>query len=1016
MAPADTLTLVSQLPLEHPWPGLYHLLLELRYRSPDGQSHTTALAVAYQKQRRGLRDPAPLLVIDGHWLEWQRPPEQSGTFLDLTVSANAFFELAEPTEAFAKEWDWRKIPGRPTPANASIGQLALLKWLGDDGHHYSRIIPFELQTDAYGQLITSDSATSRTNQGPSSAGVLVTALALLLALFCLLRQESTGSKQTNPWAGRALVAAGCLWLASYLAPELWLSHTWPTGGDLASHVLYAERFRGWFFAGQLGGWMPEVFGGFPAFRLYFPAPFAVISVLSLPLGLQAAIKLVVVLPSLLLPAAMYWMGGRFKWAEGSRVLAAVGAMAFLVHDGNAIWGGNLRAALAGEFAYSFGLLLLPLFWGSLAWALRGGGRRWIAPCLLQVLIGMSHGYALLLGGFSALLIPLFFTPRGPAMITVLRVHLVSFLLLGIWLIPLIENLPYTVPNDSAEWQQSLNSFLPASLRPMLLFLPLLLAALLVPRLRHWSFSFFVLVALLALLGYAGGQRLGLADIRLFPPVQLCLVIALGAAAGQLASTFLGAGRALWLSAVAALLLANSWLGGMQTLQTWARWDFEGYEGKRLWPEYQALANALSGELDEPRILFEHDPRNNDFGSTRALEALPLFGTRPVLEGLYMEAAITGPFVYQLQAEVSTKPSSPLARFPAIQGTAAALNERLAAVYADTVIVRSKEQVAALAADPAFERLGEFGPLTVFRSHQQPELVSVLPSVEGQAKTRDWLREAHRHFILQPSSAGTAVASPVYGLADLTIPNAPEAIEPVQIVDFERQRLQFRTAHPGLPHLVKIAWHPGWRSTGGEALYPSSPTFMIIIPDSEDVELVFGKTAGQHIGLLFSLAGMLLLLLNPLAAGPAQESTQGRWWLLALALLCAALLANHFHVARGAYRDGHIAMAEARYAAAAAYFEHSWQARRVSSQRAEALFWAARCYQLAGQLDVSWPLFETLIEEHPASFWAVEGRYRLASGFGQDRIAQSKGYADELTRLFPGNQWARQLEASAEAPQ
>jgi hypothetical protein len=73
---------------------------------------------------------------------------------------------------------------------------------------------------------------------------------------------------------------------------------------------------------------------------------------------------------------------------------------------------------------------------------------------------------------------------------------------------------------------------------------------------------------------------------------------------------------------------------------------------------------MSGNLWSPRLAFEHDPDNNDIGSTRVLEALPMFlNHRPVLEGLYMETALLGLAIYQLQSEISVRPSSPLVRFP-----------------------------------------------------------------------------------------------------------------------------------------------------------------------------------------------------------------------------------------------------------------------------------------------------------------------------------------------------------------
>ncbi len=111
------------------------------------------------------------------------------------------------------------------------------------------------------------------------------------------------------------------------------------------------------------------------------------------------------LPAVLLPLGTYVMGALLRWPVAARLLGAAGAAGFVLTTGTSIWGGNLMAQMAGEFAYSWGFLWTVIFWGVLGWALRRGGRVWILAALMEVLVAFSHGYALLMAGFGAFLFP-----------------------------------------------------------------------------------------------------------------------------------------------------------------------------------------------------------------------------------------------------------------------------------------------------------------------------------------------------------------------------------------------------------------------------------------------------------------------------------------------------------------------------------------------------------------------------------------------------------------------------------
>ncbi|TSA19158.1 MAG: hypothetical protein D4R74_00180, partial [Betaproteobacteria bacterium] len=266
--------------------------------------------------------------------------------------------------------------------------------------------------------------------------------------------------------GLFVMGAGAL-VANTLGIAFLNSPNWPTGGDAASHLLYAWLYAdSLLLSGKFLPWVPEVFGGLPFLSYYFPLPFIVIALLSKLVGVAVAFKWGSFLAAMLLPGAVFVASRR--WLGMSRtaaLFAGIGALAFLLHEQNSIWGGNLLSTLAGEFAYSYGLLLAILT--MIAW-LRAvqSGRGWLLPALLEAATGFSHGFPLLLVGFSTAFL-LFEGGQFRRTIGLLaRGHLLAFCLLGGWLWPMLEMHGLTIPNDAAFPLQSWRDLLPAALWPV----------------------------------------------------------------------------------------------------------------------------------------------------------------------------------------------------------------------------------------------------------------------------------------------------------------------------------------------------------------------------------------------------------------------------------------------------------------------------------------------------------------------------------------------------------------------
>lgn len=841
----------------------------------------------------------------------------------------------------------------------------------------------------------------------------------------------------------------CLGSAGLLASTLGIrflnSAHWPTGGDTASHLLYANRYaEEFFFFGQILPWMPEVFGGLPFLSYYFPLPFIVIALLSKGIGFAPAFKWGAFLAALLLPGAVFsasrrWLG--FSWPAA--LCAAMGAVAFLLHEQNSIWGGNLLSTLAGEFSYSYGLLFAVL--SLLAWARAiHDGRGWLLAALLEAACGFSHGFPLLLVGFSTPFLLLEGMFRGTrqertgrffrSLGILLRGHLLAFALLGGWLWPMLEMHPLTIPNDASFPVSGWRDLFPASLWPVAAAGVLGLVLLCLPRVRRaWESKHVVALCFLAnatglsAVAFIGGDRLGLADIRFFPPVWLLGAIVCGWLFGQALGVLLGAdSSSIWrghiplaLGAAAVCLGLTGWLSGqVSKVPDWGLWNHSGLQAKPQWHNLSRLFPAMQGQLWSPRLLFEHDPANRDLGSTRTLEALPMFlGQRPVLEGLYMESALLGPAIYQVQSEVSARPSSPLARFPSgsLDPEFAARHMRF--LHADSLLLRSDEAKTAIEASGHFDKVAESSPFALYRVKDfDSRLAEVVRLPLRLHPRRDWMQDAYAWFRLRSRFDAYL---PVYAeeAAPFAVMANEGAAPAVVEKSLQRHQLVFATEAIGRPHLIKMAYHPRWRLETQGSLHLAGPGFMLVVPQEKEIRLVYGHTLVGKLGILATGGSALLVLFLALrrsrrASCPPENAAsvlRSLSPLLAggvLLFVAGGLLA--LSSPERAYKEAWEAFNAGRFQQAAGYFERAYRLRRPPAKKEEALFWQAKSMERAGRLSEAKQQYRMLFEQFHG-YWLPESVYTYIQLERRDgRGDETESLVRWLREEHPHNPWTQKL--------
>jgi hypothetical protein len=189
-----------------------------------------------------------------------------------------------------------------------------------------------------------------------------------------------------------------------LQPQLLLSSSTTTGGDTGAHVALPAFLRSTLLpSGQLTGWYPGWFNGFPLYTYYFVLPDLVAALASYVLGYGIAFKLATVLGSVLMPLCAYAMGRLFRLRNPIPAALAVAMLPFLFDSSFTIDGGNLFSTLAGEYAFSLSLALSFVVIGLFARGVQEGRGSVVTPLAMAACLA-SHMVPYLFAMVGAVLV------------------------------------------------------------------------------------------------------------------------------------------------------------------------------------------------------------------------------------------------------------------------------------------------------------------------------------------------------------------------------------------------------------------------------------------------------------------------------------------------------------------------------------------------------------------------------------------------------------------------------------
>ena len=301
------------------------------------------------------------------------------------------------------------------------------------------------------------------------------------------------------------------------------------------------------------------------------------------------------------------------------------------------------------------------------------------------------------------------------------------------------------------WEQILREIFPTIILPFLglFFIGGLWLILKMPQkkspknLMPWAYLTYLVFCGLAL--YMVGYRIGVVDIRFLPFFQFFLIVG-----GALLFSFLPAdAKAGTVLAYLVLISTCLWVDSRETfIGDWIKSNYAGFERKPLWQSFSRINEYLKGTPQDPRVVYEHSMLNEGAGTVRAFENLPLFSGRSTLEGVYIQASVTVPFIFYIQSEISQKPSTPIpdycySRFDLIRGAG-----HLRLFNVRDIIAVEPETKKALKKSPLYQFQFGAGPFEVYKlltnTNRYVEPVRNRPVLISRG---DWRRIFYKWFRL-----------------------------------------------------------------------------------------------------------------------------------------------------------------------------------------------------------------------------------------------------------------------------
>lgn len=669
-------------------------------------------------------------------------------------------------------------------------------------------------------------------------------------------------------------AAIFAFLVSYFKPSLILLDTTTSGGDTGSHnypLWYLKHglLPNW----RLSGWSPGWYAGFPMFQFYFVVPFLLMVMLSYIIPLWVSFKVVTVLGTFMLPVAAFAFMRLMRFKYPAPIVAALLTLPFLFMEANSMWGGNIPSTLAGEFSYSISLALSTVFLGLVYNVVkfnRRSRRLWVLTSVVFALTVLTHIYT----AFFVAFVPVFFVLARDTSTLVdnirrnftplFKIYFLAFLLSAFWAVPLLLKVQYATPYHY-EWSSvKLEDVVPEILIPTMVLAAL--GTMVGFKESDDRIKYMLLALVTSFIIYKASPSLGMTDIRFVPFLQFMPALI---AAYVLADT--GPMQRMVPKAIPVIIIAALTLLWVQEHVTfidfWIKWNYEGFQSKSHYNQLSEMMDYIR-ELPPGRVVHEYSNSHDKFGTPRTFENMPLFSGKPTLEGLNIESALSSPYTFVIQAEMSATSTCPIPGLRCGTFNIRAAEKHLELFNIRYIVATSQKLKDAIKDDTDWPLLESFKDIDVYEVGNT-EYVSVPENKPLLFRKRganwknfslEWFKAVKDTdvliaFVENPTQEDYSRFGPeISSLSDIErIPLDRDCtIFSEEVTDDE---IRINTDCIGRPLLVRVSYFPNWKVEGAEKIYLVSPSFMMVFPEQEDVRIYYGNTISDFVGTALTILGL-----------------------------------------------------------------------------------------------------------------------------------------------------------------
>ncbi len=665
-------------------------------------------------------------------------------------------------------------------------------------------------------------------------------------------------------------------------PYLFVANT-PTGGDMGAHVLLPKvLLEDILPTGRLMGWSMDWYAGFPALYFYFPLPALTTVLLDLVLPYGVAFKITTILGLLAMPVCAYFFVKLQGFTRYVAAIAGVAGSLFVFMESYSIFGANIKSTLAGEFSFSWSFALSIVFVGM---AVRNYRRGVVFEPWAAIVLGitaLSHVITTIVVVFAT--VPMLFgwlgsvvgdrsqlRDRARGSLGLAVTYAVGFGVSAFWALALGVNVFSGMTSDMG-WApvktitgayQAPGSPIPGEFVPVLV---LGLIGMLWTMLRKDGVGIMMWLTIGPLIGYfflAAAELTILYNARLLPYWFFGMFVFAGITvaytARALARRFSDSSSSVITAGVVAVVLMVGVTGAaMHDLPGWVKWNYEGYEGKADWPEYENLM-ATVDELPDGRIMWEANSEMNKYGTPMALMLFPFWSEgHPSMEGLFFESSLSTPFHFLNAAEVSYRPSNPV-RGLNYHSMNFSRGVPHLGVYNVDYYVSYTQEARDRAVAYGLDILAEPSPWTVF-ALPDSDLIDVAEYepvvwageedfVDAALEWYDDVDNLDQWLVEDGPDEWRRVTSVEERLDD---PRPYDAVGSATVTTFDDHEVSFSTDAVGVPHLVKVSYFPNWQFEGGEGVYRAAPSLMVVVPDEADVSLQFQNRWVENVGAILTM--------------------------------------------------------------------------------------------------------------------------------------------------------------------